>query len=212
MNWSIWKKVLFWSIIILVTGLNVYVLETTLSHNNQSTVIRQQEKTIQELQNALKIKVKEYQDLQKKQDDILEQIKAIHEYFTSVGKKIEFPLCRTKIDMTSRFGSRWGAFHAGIDLAGRTGDKVKAASSGRIIASGWKGGYGNMIEIDHGSFITVYGHLSKILLFKNAWVKQGTIIGLVGNTGRSYGSHLHFEIRRKLKNGKEVFFNPIYFI
>lgn len=94
------------------------------------------------------------------------------------------------------FGGRTYEFHAGMDIGGDRGDPVIAPGAGRVIEAGWKGGYGNMIEIDHGNGITTrYGHLSKIEVEVGDQVTRGQIIGLVGSTGRSTGPHLHYELR-----------------
>jgi len=103
---------------------------------------------------------------------------------------------------TSAFGvrsdpfRRRAAMHAGIDLAGPVGTPIYATADGIVSFSGWMNGYGNLIEIAHGQSIdTRYGHLSKILVSNNSRVKRGQIIGLMGSTGRSTGSHLHYEVR-----------------
>jgi murein DD-endopeptidase MepM/ murein hydrolase activator NlpD len=94
------------------------------------------------------------------------------------------------------FGGRTYEFHEGIDIGGERGDKVIAAGSGRVIKAGWQGGYGNLIEIDHGNGLTTrYGHLMKIEVEVGDFVSKGQQIGLVGSTGRSTGPHLHFELR-----------------
>jgi murein DD-endopeptidase MepM/ murein hydrolase activator NlpD len=94
------------------------------------------------------------------------------------------------------FGGRTYEFHAGMDIGGDRGDPVIAPGAGRVIEAGWKGGYGNMIEIDHGNGVTTrYGHLSKIEVEVGDIVTRGQIIGLVGSTGRSTGPHLHYELR-----------------
>lgn len=88
--------------------------------------------------------------------------------------------------------------HLGIDLAGGVGDPVYASDSGVVVkaASGWNGGYGNVIAIDHGNgYMTVYAHLSSINVSLCRSVAKGQMIGLVGSTGNSSGSHLHFEVR-----------------
>ncbi|MFN3491023.1 MAG: peptidoglycan DD-metalloendopeptidase family protein [Anaerolineales bacterium] len=86
--------------------------------------------------------------------------------------------------------------HSGIDLAGNTGEAVYASDAGVIVYAGWNDyGYGNMIMIDHGNgFQTLYAHLSAINVGCGQSVGQGDVIGAIGNTGRSSGSHLHFEI------------------
>lgn len=97
---------------------------------------------------------------------------------------------------TSSYGPRWGRTHEGIDLAVSTGTPVAAAAEGVVIQSGWNGGYGISIYVDHGNgIITRYGHLSQAYAQVGRKVKQGEVIGLSGNTGNSTGPHLHFEIR-----------------
>lgn len=86
--------------------------------------------------------------------------------------------------------------HEGVDMAGSTSDPIYAAADGKVVVSGWDGGYGKCIMISHGNgFKTVYGHMSKILVQEGAWVKKGQKIGLVGSTGVSTSAHLHFEVR-----------------
>jgi len=103
---------------------------------------------------------------------------------------------------TSGFGLRSDPFrhsaamHAGIDLAGPIGTPIYATADGIVSYSGWMHGYGNLVEIAHGKAIeTRYGHLSKILVKANTRVKRGQLIALMGSTGRSTGSHLHYEVR-----------------
>ena len=103
---------------------------------------------------------------------------------------------------TSGFGVRYDPFngnaamHAGVDLAGNYGDAIYAASDGVVTNAGWSGAYGQMIEIAHGKGIaTRYGHLSRITARVGTEVKQGQIIGRMGSTGRSTGTHLHYEVR-----------------
>lgn len=111
----------------------------------------------------------------------------------------------TRGRLTSRYGSRWGRLHEGIDLAAPIGTSVTAADGGVVVWVGTKGTYGKMIQIDHGGgYVTYYGHLSKYSVSYGDKVYKGQKIGSVGNTGRSTGPHLHFEIR---KNGAPV--NPL---
>ncbi|MFO7723241.1 MAG: M23 family metallopeptidase [Bacteroidales bacterium] len=98
--------------------------------------------------------------------------------------------------VTSKFGPRRYRYHYGTDINLNTGDTVVAAFSGKVRMAKYHYGYGYMVVIRHYNGLeTVYGHLSKILVDTNQFVRAGDIIGRGGNTGRSYGSHLHFETR-----------------
>ncbi len=99
--------------------------------------------------------------------------------------------------ITSNFGSRWGRQHKGIDVKVYIGDTIRAAFSGKVRIVRYEGGgYGKYIVIRHNNGLeTIYGHLSKQLVSENQEVRVGEAIGLGGNTGRSTGSHLHFETR-----------------
>lgn len=102
----------------------------------------------------------------------------------------------TNWPITSRFGYRWGRLHAGTDVGVPTGTTVRASRAGQVTVAGWLGGYGNCVMIDHGDGVTtVYGHLSEITVSVGEYVDQGERVALSGNTGRSTGPHLHFEIR-----------------
>ena len=105
------------------------------------------------------------------------------------------PTPSTKI--TSPFGPRWRRMHNGLDLKVNIGDTIVAAFDGKVrIVKYERRGYGKYVVIRHDNGLeTVYGHLSKQLVEENQLVKAGEVIGLGGNTGRSTGSHLHFEIR-----------------
>lgn len=88
------------------------------------------------------------------------------------------------------------AMHAGIDIPGRLGTTIYASGNGVVRFSGRAGGYGEMIEIDHGNGMTTrYAHLSRLLVAPGTPVARGEAIALMGSTGRSTGSHLHFEVR-----------------
>ena len=99
--------------------------------------------------------------------------------------------------VTSNFGSRWGRQHKGLDIKVYIGDTIRAAFSGKVRVVRYEaGGYGNYVVIRHPNGLeTIYGHLSKQLVSVNENVRAGQAIGLGGNTGRSTGSHLHFETR-----------------
>jgi murein DD-endopeptidase MepM/ murein hydrolase activator NlpD len=107
-----------------------------------------------------------------------------------------------EIDETSPFGVRMDPFlhepamHTGIDIRGEIGEQVHATAAGKITIAGWDGGYGNLVEIDHGNGLsTRYGHLSQIEVHVGDQVRIGQVIGRIGSTGRSTGPHLHYETR-----------------
>ncbi len=99
--------------------------------------------------------------------------------------------------ITSQFGPRWGRQHKGLDIKVYTGDTIRAAFTGKVRIVRYEAkGYGNYVVIRHNNGLeTIYGHLSKHLVRENQVVRAGQPIGLGGNTGRSTGSHLHFETR-----------------
>jgi murein DD-endopeptidase MepM/ murein hydrolase activator NlpD len=99
-------------------------------------------------------------------------------------------------------------FHSGLDIAGERGQAVYATAAGTVTHTGFQGGYGNLIVLDHGFGLeTRYGHLLSYAVKQGAKVKRGDLIGHVGNTGRSTGYHLHYEV---LANGKLL--NPLQFL
>ncbi len=99
--------------------------------------------------------------------------------------------------ITSNFGRRWGRMHKGLDIKVYIGDTIRAAFDGKIRVVRYEAnGYGNYVVIRHNNGLeTIYGHMSKHLVSENQHVRAGDPIGLGGNTGRSTGSHLHFETR-----------------
>lgn len=106
----------------------------------------------------------------------------------------------TKGRVSSRFGTRWGRMHYGLDLAVPTGTPVRAAADGRVTWSGSRGTYGNLVIVDHGSHVeTRYAHNSRLAVKAGDRVQRGQIIAYSGNTGRSTGPHVHFEIRYRGK-------------
>ena len=122
---------------------------------------------------------------------------------------------RAEVTFTSGFGvrddpfHRGAAMHPGIDLAGSYGTPIYATADGTVVRAGWNsGGYGNMVELDHGRGITTrYGHMSAVLVHDGDHVTRGEQIGRMGSTGRSTGNHLHYEVRI---DGRPV--NPIPFM
>ena len=107
-----------------------------------------------------------------------------------------------EVEFTSGFGVRSDPFlgrpamHTGLDFRAATGDPVRVTANGKVVSAGWSGGYGRMVEVDHGNGLsTRYGHLSEINVRVGEVVKIGQVVGLVGSTGRSTGPHLHYETR-----------------
>ena len=129
----------------------------------------------------------------------------IPETYTIDLTGFHMPTPSTKI--TSPFGPRWRRMHNGLDLKVNIGDTIVAAFDGKVrVVKYERRGYGKYVVIRHDNGLeTVYGHLSKQLVEENQLVKAGEVIGLGGNTGRSTGSHLHFETRFL-----GIAINPIY--
>jgi murein DD-endopeptidase MepM/ murein hydrolase activator NlpD len=116
--------------------------------------------------------------------------------------------------ISSGFGNRvhpilgYSRFHAGVDFSASYGSTIRAADSGRVIFSGWYGGYGQAVVIDHGNGLsTLYAHASRLFVREGQTVEQGQPVATVGSTGLSTGPHLHFEVRR---NGNPV--NPMGYL
>lgn len=135
-----------------------------------------------------------YDDLIKQVDKYMATIQTI-----PLGKPVPGSI-------SSGFGKRTDplnkkkSFHEGVDLRGRKGDKIRATAGGKVLRAFKNGSYGNYVEIDHGNgYMTVYAHLQNYLVKKGEIVEQGQIIGQVGNTGRSTGAHLHYEVRLNKK-------------
>lgn len=126
---------------------------------------------------------------------------------TNIGVSFAYPMSSSNI--SSGYGSRWGRTHKGLDFAASTGTNIYASASGTVTFSGWNsGGYGYLVIISHGNGVqTYYAHCSALLCSVGQTVSQGELIAKVGNTGRSTGSHLHFEIR---VNG--VAYNPALYL
>ncbi len=118
------------------------------------------------------------------------------------------------LSFTSNFGVRadpfrgTAAMHAGVDIPGPVGTPIYATADGIVGRAERAGGYGNLVAINHGKGVeTRYGHMSKMLVQQNARVRRGQLIGLMGSTGRSTGSHLHYEVRM---DGRAI--NPLPFM
>jgi len=130
------------------------------------------------------------------------QIVAVHQLRSIVGALPVRRPVSADAEQTSPFGHRLDPFtrslamHTGLDFRAETGTQVRAAGAGRVVLAEYSGGYGNMVEIDHGHGLTTrYAHLSQILVSDGQQVAANAIVGRVGSTGRSTGPHLHFETR-----------------
>ena len=117
-------------------------------------------------------------------------------------------------DVTSPFGARLDPFlgrpalHTGVDLRETYGSDIRATGAGRVVFAGVAGGYGNMVEVDHGSGLaTRYAHMGEISVSEGQAVERGMVLGHVGATGRATGPHLHYEVRI---DGEPV--DPVRFI
>ena len=138
-----------------------------------------------------------------------------HKYYDENGKVLIKKYMRKPLNhirITSHFTNRrfhpvlkrWKA-HLGTDFGARRGTPILAAAEGKVIFSGWKGGYGKVIKIQHkDKYVTLYAHQSRLKAKKGQYVSAGQIIGFVGSTGRSTGPHLHFGV---YKNGRAI--NPM---
>jgi murein DD-endopeptidase MepM/ murein hydrolase activator NlpD len=151
------------------------------------------------------ITANEYNDLLKSVDNEIMNLEELSEKLENeITKNLKIPsILPCNGSITSYFGYRknpfggyTGEFHSGLDIANSKGTKIKATADGVVIYAGVKGGYGNLVAIDHGNgYKSYYGHNSKILVNVNSKVKKGDIIAEMGSTGRSTGNHSHFEIR-----------------
>lgn len=135
-------------------------------------------------------------------------------HLRSVAKRLPHGSPTPGKKISSRYGTRRDPFtgraavHGGIDYKARRGTPVLATATGKVVKAGRHGGYGKLVEIDHGNGITTrYAHLSRIKVKIGQRVKKGGVVGKVGSTGRSTGPHLHYEVRR---SGRTM--NPIHFV
>ncbi|MCW5695427.1 MAG: peptidoglycan DD-metalloendopeptidase family protein [Bauldia sp.] len=128
----------------------------------------------------------------------------------------DLPLAQplANLQITSNFGRRRDPFlgqvatHTGVDFGAVTGTIIRATAPGRVVSAGTNGGYGRMVEIDHGNGLTTrYAHMSSIAVRVGDVIETGTMVGRAGSTGRSTGPHLHYEIRR---NGQAI--DPLPFV
>ena len=145
-----------------------------------------------------------YRQLRPADASLTEPGKGIQGYQDAGSSNPSWPL---KARVSSEFGWRRDpihgrtAMHRGIDLAAKEGTVIRASLPGRVITSESRGGYGNLVVLDHGrGLTTLYGHNQLNLVREGDWVEAGSPVGRVGSSGRSTGPHLHFEIRRHGKH------------
>lgn len=136
------------------------------------------------------------------------------EYYREVAQYVPLGKPVWSYWVTSPYGGRADPFnkkqarHKGVDLASRTGNKIKVQAKGKVTRAEYAGGYGNLVVVDHGNgFVTKYGHMHKIYVKKGQYVDVNEALGEVGSTGRSTGPHLHYEV---LFQGKTV--DPMPFV
>lgn len=112
--------------------------------------------------------------------------------YTRTSNRLSWPSAGI---VTSNFGWRWFRMHQGMDIAAPLGTPIRAAKEGRVVASGWMGGYGYAVDVDHGrGLVTRYAHCSELHVRVGEWVTRGQVLATVGSTGHSTGPHLHFEV------------------
>lgn len=144
----------------------------------------------------------------KRANRILNQMDRLNLYRIAAAKAPFANPLKDSYRFTSGFGYRWGRLHAGADFAGPHGTPIYSTADGVVIHAGWQSGYGKLVKIQHEFGIeTRYAHMSKIRVKKGQRVSRGDRIGDMGNTGRSTGTHLHYEVR---VGGKAV--NPMIYL
>lgn len=123
------------------------------------------------------------------------QLAMSKEFYPSRGFRTAFFKWPVNGVISSSFGPRDGRIHEGLDIAKESGSSIKAARGGRVAFAGWRGAYGKAVIIDHGDGVrTLYAHASKLLVSEGEHVSTGQLVARVGNTGRSTGPHIHFEV------------------
>jgi len=139
---------------------------------------------------------------------LLDQLDRLNMYrIAAETVPLDIPI-KSAFRYTSGYGMRWGRMHNGTDFAGRHGTPILSTADGVVIHADWQSGYGRLVKIQHANGIeTRYAHLARIRVKKGQRVSRGERIGDMGNSGRSTGTHLHYEVR---VNGRAV--NPMKFI
>ena len=161
-----------------------------------SQIVVETTKKLNELKKQLYVQSKSYDEivvLAQNKEKMLDAIPAIQPV---ANKDLTRVASGYGMRMDPIYHSR--RFHAGMDFTAPTGTDIYATGNGRVLSAGWQQGYGNCVEIDHGfGYVTLYGHMHSISVNAGQTVKRGEVIGLVGNTGKSTGPHLHYEVHYK---------------
>jgi murein DD-endopeptidase MepM/ murein hydrolase activator NlpD len=161
-----------------------------------SQIVVETTKKLNELKKQLYVQSKSYDEivvLAQNKEKMLEAIPAIQPV---ANKDLTRVASGYGMRMDPIYHSR--RFHAGMDFTAPTGTDIYATGNGRVLSAGWQQGYGNCVEIDHGfGYVTLYAHMHTISVNAGQTVNRGEVIGLVGNTGKSTGPHLHYEVHYK---------------
>jgi murein DD-endopeptidase MepM/ murein hydrolase activator NlpD len=177
------------------TATNSNYYEQLLEMTNSEVVVATTKK-LNELKKQLYIQSKSYDELvllAKNKETMLQNLPAIQPV---LNKDLKHMASGYGWRMDPVYHSR--RFHAGMDFAAPIGTDIYATGNGTVIAAGWQQGYGNCVQISHGyGYLTLYGHMSVVKSRVGQKVKRGEVIGLVGNTGKSTGPHLHYEVHYK---------------
>ena len=168
--------------------------------SDQTLIPRVQERDIGELKEEIYLEKQTYREL-------IEKLEEKEAFFACTPS-----ICPVNgAYISSPYGPRRRPrreFHEGLDLVARRGTPVMATAAGKVIFVGWQGRYGNKVVVNHGNdYKTVYAHLDRIKVRWGEFVKKGQVVGTLGNTGRSTGPHLHYEVQHR---GKRV--DPIKYI
>ena len=161
-----------------------------------SQIVVETTKKLNELKKQLYVQSKSYDEivvLAQNKEKMLEAIPAIQPV---ANKDLTRVASGYGMRMDPIYHSR--RFHAGMDFTAPTGTDIYATGNGRVLSAGWQQGYGNCVEIDHGfGYVTLYAHMHTISVNAGQTVNRGEVIGRVGNTGKSTGPHLHYEVHYK---------------
>lgn len=180
----------------------------SLAHRSNSRLVADVARKMDMMETMLYSQAKSYEEIL----DLAKQSKVKMENLPAIQPVLNKDLTR----LASGYGWRVDPvyhtrrFHKGMDFTAPQGTDIYATGNGRVVFAGWKQGYGNCIEISHGfEYATLYAHLHKIMVREGQRVTRGDVIGLVGNSGKSTGPHLHYEVHYK---GQAVDPRNFYFL